>query len=126
MSQKETHFKELLARPSSPTQNILGSQLDLYQRGHERGSWEMVGITYWVLLEGEQPARVRAAGAPGRPPQPTPPGSAAGAQSPRDSGMQGVPDHSATNPHPSPPQTWRKEDASGTPVQPLLPFSGSP
>lgn len=62
-------------------------------------------VTYWSLLEGEQPARVQAAGAPGPPLQPLQQGSAAGARSPRDSVMQGVPDHSGTNPLPSPPQT---------------------
>lgn len=85
-----------------------GSQSDLSQRWREQRSREMVGVTYWSPFEGEQPAGVQAAEAPGLPLRPAPQESAAGARSPRDSGMQGVQDRSGTDPLPSPPQTWRK------------------
>lgn len=83
-------------------------------------SGEMGGVTYQCQHEDGQPAGVLAAGAPGPPLPPLLRGSGAGAQDPRDSGMQGGQGHSGTNPHPSPPQTCGG-GASETPV--LVPGS---
>lgn len=113
--ENEVHKGQSLHLPSA-VPAILCHLASIAGSGSGAMSGEMRGVTYRCQHEDGQPVGVPAAGAPGPPLPPWRRGSGAGAQDPRDSGMQGGQGHSGTNPHPSPPQTCR----GGAPETPVL------